>query len=87
MTVLQVLSWALPLAPTPPPYNPNAVTPTWVGFVATFLVAGVTILLMIDLTRRVRRARYRGEVREKLEAERLAAEAEDLANGEDPTEH
>jgi hypothetical protein len=44
----------------------------------------VTILLMFDMTRRVRRARYRGEIREKLEAERLAEEAERLANGEEP---
>ena len=84
MSVLQVLSWVLPVATTPPPYNADAVTPTWVGFAATFLVAGATVLLMIDLTRRVRRARYRGEIREKLEAERLAAEAEHLANGESP---
>ncbi|HEY9478214.1 MAG TPA: hypothetical protein VIQ26_07260 [Microbacteriaceae bacterium] len=74
----------IPLATPSPAFDPNSATPTWVGFLATFLVAGATILLMLDLTRRVRRVRYRGEIREKLEAERLAEEAERLANGEDP---
>jgi hypothetical protein len=80
MTILHYL-W---LATPKPDFDPNSVTPTWVGFLATFLVAAVTILLMFDMTRRVRRARYRGEIREKLEAERLAEEAEHLANGEEP---
>ncbi|MEO6506001.1 MAG: hypothetical protein ABIW36_05045 [Terrimesophilobacter sp.] len=80
MTILHYLWFATPA----PEFDPNSVTPTWVGFLATFLVAAVTILLMFDMTRRVRRARYRGEIREKLEAERLAEEAEHLANGEEP---
>jgi hypothetical protein len=74
----------IPLASPSPAFDPNSVTPTWVGFLATFLVAALTIVLMFDLTRRVRRVRYRGEVGEKLEAERLAEEAERLANGEEP---
>ena len=80
MTILHYLWMATPA----PEFDPNSVTPTWVGFLATFLVAAATILLMFDMTRRVRRARYRGEIREKLEAERLAEEAEHLANGEEP---
>lgn len=88
MTVLLYLA-AIPLAIIPlatpkPDFDPNSVTPTWVGFLATFLVAALTILLMFDLTRRVRRTRYRAEIQEKLEAERLAEEAERLANGEEP---
>lgn len=83
MTMMNYLAH-IPLATPSPPFDPNSVTPTWVGFLATFLVAAFTILLMLDLTRRVRRVRYRGEIREKLEAERLAEEAERLANGEDP---
>jgi Ni/Fe-hydrogenase subunit HybB-like protein len=60
--------------PTPQPnFNENSVTPTWVGFAATFGVAAVVVLLCIDLVRRVRRVRYRGEIREQLEAERDAA--------------
>lgn len=75
---------AFPFATPDPTFDPNSVTPTWVGFLATFLVAALTILLMFDLTRRVRRMRYRAEVKERLEAERVAEEAERLANGEDP---
>jgi Ni/Fe-hydrogenase subunit HybB-like protein len=64
------------LASTPSPqpnFDENSVTPTWVGFAATFGVAAVVVLLCIDLVRRVRRVRYRGEIRERLEAERDAA--------------
>lgn len=56
-------------------FDPNDVTPTWVGFLVTFVLAGVTVLLLWDMVRRVRRTRYRGEVREQLEAERAAAES------------
>ncbi|MFM9920218.1 hypothetical protein [Lacisediminihabitans sp. H27-G8] len=63
--------------PTPQPnFNENSVTPTWVGFAATFLVAAAVVLLCIDMVRRVRRVRYRGEIREQLEAERDAAASE-----------
>jgi hypothetical protein len=62
--------------PTPPPdFDPTSVTPTWVGFAITFLVAAAAVLLIMDMVRRVRRVRYRGEIREQLEAERLAADA------------
>lgn len=61
--------------PTPQPnFDENSVTPTWVGFAATFGVAAIVVLLCIDMVRRVRRVRYRGEIRERLEAERVAAE-------------
>ncbi len=68
--VLQLLGAA---TPTPPPdFDPNSVTPTWVGFAITFLVAAAAVLLIMDMVRRVRRVRYRGEIREQLEAERGA---------------
>jgi hypothetical protein len=38
------------------------------------------VLLVLDMTRRVRRTRYRGEIRERLEAE--AAEADSPAKPE-----
>lgn len=61
--------------PTPPPgFDPNSVTPTWVGFAATFLVAAAVVFLIMDMVRRVRRVRYRGEIREQLEAEQRGAE-------------
>jgi hypothetical protein len=67
----------LAAAPTPTPnFDENSVTPTWVGFAATFGVAAVVVLLCIDMVRRIRKVRYRGEIREQLEAERDAANSE-----------
>jgi hypothetical protein len=50
--------------------NNDAVTPGWIGFLVTFLVAVATVLLIIDMTRRIRRVRYRAEIRERLENEK-----------------
>lgn len=60
--------------PTPSPYpaftgDPNQVTPGAIGFAITFAVVIATVLLVIDMTRRVRRVRYRAEIAEKLDAE------------------
>jgi len=72
-SVLTSLFFAVTPTPTPPPeFDPNTVTPTWVGFAITFLVAAVTVLLIMDMVRRIRRIRYRAEVRERLDAERDA---------------
>lgn len=68
--------WA---AATPKPKVPDAdsVTPGVWGFVITFMIAVVTVLLILDMTRRVRRTRYRAEIAEKLDAEQAAdADAE-----------
>jgi len=75
-------------APSPVPDftgDPNLVSPGIAGFVVTALIAIVTVLLIIDMTRRMRRVRYRAEVRERLEAEKLDAELRALADGENPT--
>ncbi len=66
-----MLSYVLSLAttPSPKPFDENTVTPGWEGFAFTFGVGVVVILLIVDMTRRIRRAKYRGEIREKLEAE------------------
>ena len=68
--------WLTSTVPSPSPtgygeYTGDAdtVTPGWIGFAITFLVALATVFLVVDMTRRVRRTRYRGEIREKLEAE------------------
>lgn len=53
--------------------DPNLVTPGVVGFFATLFVAGMTVLLVFDMVRRIRRSRYREEVGIQLDAE--AAEA------------
>ena len=74
-----VIVWLADPTPTPTPGeftgDANAVTPGVVGFIVTFLIAAITVLLILDMTRRVRRVRYRAEVQEKLAAE--AAEAGD----------
>jgi len=61
-----------PLLP-PIQVDENLVTPGVIGFVVTLLVAVGAILLIIDMSRRVRRVRYRGEVRERLEEEQASA--------------
>jgi hypothetical protein len=59
--------------PTPKTPNPDLVTPGVWGFIVIFLIAVVTILLVVDMTRRVRRTRYRAEVNAKLDAEEAAS--------------
>nr|KGA06518.1 MAG: hypothetical protein GM42_3680 [actinobacterium acMicro-1] len=53
--------------------NPDIVTPGVVGFAATLLVAIVTVFLVWDMVRRIRRQRYRAEIEAKLDAEQAAA--------------
>jgi len=66
------------LASTPEPeFNPDTVTPGAWGFAAIFLVAVATLLLGLDMARRVRRTTYRSQVQEKLEAEAAARDAGD----------
>lgn len=61
--------------PTPGPTYPaytgdvNLVTPGVLGFIAIAVIAVATILLIVDMTKRIRRVRYRAEVQEKLAAE------------------
>ncbi len=60
--------------PTPSPapdYNPDTVTPGLVGFGITFLIAVAVVLLIIDMVRRIRRVRYRDEIRHLLDEEQL----------------
>ncbi len=56
------------LTATPPPggdlregLNPDQVSPGLPGFIATFAVVAVTILLILDMTRRIRRVRYQNQ--------------------------
>ena len=53
----------------------DLITPGWIGFAITFLIMVATVLLVLDMTRRIRRTRYRGEIRERLEAEAAAEDA------------
>jgi hypothetical protein len=75
---------ALESTPVPVPAytgDPNLVTPGVIGFIAMFLVAAATVFLVMDMNRRVRRTRYRGEVRELLEEERNGAVAAEALDG------
>lgn len=71
---MPVLPWLLSAA-TPPPseVDANLVTPGVIGFIVTFLLAVVVVLLVIDMSRRMRRVRYREEAIAKLDAEEAAA--------------
>jgi hypothetical protein len=57
-----------------PQFDPESVTPGFIGFIATFGVAVIVIVLVIDMVRRVRRVNYREQVRQQLEQEALDAE-------------
>lgn len=73
-------------------FDPNTVTPGVVGFLATFGLALIVVLLAFDMVRRVRRTRYREEIGAQLDAEeaeaRAIARAESdggTAGGSDPS--
>lgn len=71
--------WALTTTPTPTPsigdmVDPALVTPGPWGFGVIAIVGVAVILLVWDMLRRIRRGRYRSEVREELDAEQLAQE-------------
>ncbi len=73
---LALAVWLTDVTPTPVPEftgNEDLVTPGIIGFIVTFFIAVATVLLVVDMTRRIRRVRYRAEVQEQLAAERAAA--------------
>jgi hypothetical protein len=51
--------------------DPNSISPGLIGFLATFGVVVVSILLFVNMSRRLRRMRYREE-RDAQERARLA---------------
>ena len=52
--------------PSPTPsFNPDVVTPGVVGFLTILGITVVVVLLIVDMTRRIRRVRYRGEAAER----------------------
>lgn len=63
-------------------FDPNQVTPGWIGFTATAIIGLVIILLMFDFNRRVRRINNRAEAKERIEAELAARDAD--VQGIDP---
>ena len=56
--------------------DPNSVTPGVIGFVITLFVALAVVFLIVDMSRRVRRVRYRALVNEQLDAETNQAQAD-----------
>ncbi|MDO9397990.1 MAG: hypothetical protein Q7T71_15700, partial [Herbiconiux sp.] len=65
----------------------DQVTPGIIGFIVTFGVALVTVLLVVDMVRRVRRVTYREQVRDELEAElaeQNAAKADGMRSEDEP---
>ena len=69
------LLW-LTSAATPLPeitVDPTSVTPGPWGFGAIVILTIAVVLLLLDMLRRVRRGRYRAEVREQLDEEDAAA--------------
>ncbi|RII95877.1 hypothetical protein, partial [Clavibacter michiganensis] len=73
--VLRVAAAVTTPSPTPSAeFDPDTVSPGPVGFIAIFFVAVMVLLLMVDMTRRIRRTRYREEIRGRLEAEKLEAD-------------
>lgn len=76
---MHAITW-LATTPTPSPtatVDPANVTPGVVGFIGTAVIAIALVLLLIDMLRRIRRAGYRSEIAEELDAEAEAAAEED----------
>ncbi|GAA4767843.1 hypothetical protein [Microbacterium gilvum] len=71
MPALAVLAAATP-SPVPT-VDPDLVTPGPLGFLTIALLVVVVFLLVADMLRRVRRAKYREEANAVLDAEEAAA--------------
>ena len=75
----------LAVTPTPDPnFDPNTVTPGVIGFVVFFLIAAATVLLCLDVVRRIRRTTYRAEIKERLRAEQAERDADEIAPNDKP---
>jgi hypothetical protein len=64
-----MVALAAAATPSPAEVDESIVTPGPWGFIIFFAITIITILLILDMTRRIRRTRYRAEVRERLEQE------------------
>lgn len=69
--------------PTPSMIDPANVTPGAWGFVITAFVAVITIVLVWDMIRRIRRGRVRADLLDELEAERQADRAVEATETDD----
>ncbi|TFB71265.1 hypothetical protein E3O06_12955 [Cryobacterium glaciale] len=85
--MMSLITVVLAVTPTPDPdFDPNTVTPGVVGFVVFFLIAVATLLLCLDVVRRIRRTTYRAEIKERLDAEIAARDADPDSARDDKTE-
>jgi hypothetical protein len=70
-------AWMASPVPSPSPeFDEDLVTPGIWGFAITLAVMVAVVLLIIDMTRRIRRVNYRAQVRDQLAAEEAAAAGE-----------
>lgn len=66
-------------SPSPSGVDPTLVTPGPWGFIAVAFIGVAVILLVWDMLRRIRRARYREEIGAELDAELAAEQQADRA--------
>jgi hypothetical protein len=59
-------------------------SPGTIGFIITFAVAVAAVFLFFDMNRRIRRTKYREEIRQKLTQEELSSPGEKPARPEPP---
>lgn len=79
LQLLSLLATSVAVEPTATPspsdtgtVDPNLVTPGPWGFAIVAIIAVAVIFLIWDMLRRIRRGRYRSEIREELDAEERA---------------
>jgi hypothetical protein len=71
----RLVVWLATEAPSDVVIDDTWYSPGVVGFLATFGVAAAAIFIIFDMTRRVRRVRYRAEIVQKLDLEEQAPES------------
>ncbi len=81
-----LLADATPL-PTPTmTVNPDQVTPGFIGFVGIAVIALAVVALLADMLRRIRRAGYRADIRDELDAEQAQAAVRNISPAGDAGE-
>ena len=76
----QLVVWLATEAPSDVVIDDTWYSPGVVGFLATFGVAAAAIFIIFDMTRRVRRVRYRAEIVQKLDLEEQAGKSPPSSN-------
>jgi hypothetical protein len=76
----QLVVWLATEAPSDVVIDDTWYSPGVVGFLATFGVAAAAIFIIFDMTRRVRRVRYRAEIVQKLDLEQQASKTPPSSN-------